>query len=133
MFTLNEYATAIELPVADVSVAVVPSGGLRPMFVYRDGVRTDDRVVDAVGRPLYRVRGQAELDGTRLEELTVEVPVAQLPDLPLGGVLYLTGVSSLTIAAPPRDGFGLRFTVRADGVTEDAPVGLPDWGGSRSE
>lgn len=126
MFELNEYATAIELPVADVSVAVVPSGGLRPMFQYRDGVRTDERILDSAGRPLYRFRGQAELDGTRIAELTVEVPVAELPDLPLGGVLYLTGVSALTVAAPPRDGFGLRFTVRADGVTEDEPV-LPDW------
>lgn len=119
MFAINEYATRVTVPLsADTVVKVIAGEEPRAMYVWENGERTDKPVTDSRGRSLYRFRTQVLIDGAKLSEASVEIPQAVIPGAEqFGAVLVLEDPELLTISAPNRGEFGLRFAVRGGGLS----------------
>lgn len=66
----------------------------RPAFVYEGGVRTEKRLLDALGHPQARFSGVSMI-GEEPTEVTVELPEEVSEPAVVGGTVILTGSKPL--------------------------------------
>ncbi len=105
----------LNLPVAFRSLLIVPSvGESRPKRLWVDGKATDAPKTDDKGRPLYGFAALAEVNGSRLGEVSVESPMELPNNLPLGAVLRGAGETA-EVRVSPKDEWGMRVSLFVTG------------------
>lgn len=109
----------IVLPLEDARrVQVMPTGGTRGKFKYKDGQATDEPVVLADGRQVFAFDAAVAIDGQTLGSVRVESPVKDLPEVPFGTVL--SGVGRGELRVMPKDQYNLRVTVMLEDLKNAA-------------